>query len=1336
MKPLMRLVAFSLLILTSSVLVFGQTSSLSGTVTDPSGAVVPGALVLAKNAALGTEFRTTTSTSGTYTIPSLGVGVYTVTIEAKGFKKTVVSEIKIDAATPATANASLEVGAQTESVVVQGGGEILQTQSANVSTTITGRQITDLPFTSRDALDLVLNLPGTTTPGRPRTSTINGLPKSAINITIDGINAQDNLLKSTDGFFTYVRPRTDAMEEVTLSTANPGAESSAEGAVQIKFVTKGGTNEYHGGLYEYHRNPSLQANYWFNNRDLRAPAGVDPTTYKAPRARNLLNQYGGKFGGPIALPGFGTGGAPIRVLRDKAFFFVNYEEYRLPEQALRVRTILHPRTQQGFFRWVGCADADVVSGACRAGAPKVIREANLLQLAGARSLTGTADPTVAKLLTEIRTAAGSTGSVEVFNDPNTVANPNVERYTFTNVGGQSRFFPTVRLDFNLTSKHRLENIWNYQKFTGLVDFLNNTDPAFPNFPNQGYQGSNRFTNSTALRSTLTSSIVNEARFGLQGGTVLFFPNVNAGQFNNQGGWNLGIGAAGITSATVRTTPGRRNGPVWTFNDTLTWTKGSHTLSFGMAFSRINYWESGDTVVRNVTFGIDATDPAETALFSNNAFLTASLPGANATDVARARGIYATLVGSVTALSGFAALSEAGQYSFQGTQVQRARLQEFGYFASDSWRVKQNLTVNFGLRWEIQTPIVARNGVYANAPLESLYGISGVGNVFKPGTLTGKPVTYFKQEIDQAPYNTAKSNFAPSFGFAWTPNFKEGFLSKVFGNGGQSVFRGGYSVAYNRDGIFTIIAPLSNNPGLTIDASRSMGLGNLVGGTLGSLPVLLRDTSRLGAPAFAATPNYNNLGSIGNSVRTYDPNLKIPYVQSWSFGWQREINRDTVVEARYVGNRGARFLSTYNLNEFNIVENGYLSEFKVAQANLLANQAAGRGSTFAFTGAPGTNPLPIHLAYFQGLGGADATNSARYTSTQFSNLANANTLSSALASPYGLAGVLDGNATFRANAARLGTDGKPFLPANFFLANPDRRGGAFIMGNGGRSYYDALQLEVRRRLSKGLLIQGSYAFAKTSELARVSLRVPWVKIGNGLGITHALKANWIYELPFGRGKSLFGNVNGAVDRLVGGWEFNGVARIQTGAPNAIEGVQLVGITQKELQKRTQVRFDNAGGIAYFLPQDIIDNTIRAFNVDVRNNTSVPNNPNGQFNGYSSRGVPTGAYFAPANRGGCIEIYSDQCGPRRTILFGPAFARYDLSIVKRIKITEKVNFELRGEFLNAFNHINFMVGGAANDFTGIGGFAGDAFGRITTAYQDLSTTNDPGGRMVQIVARINF
>jgi hypothetical protein len=168
-----------------------------------------------------------------------------------------------------------------------------------------------------------------------------------------------------------------------------------------------------------------------------------------------------------------------------------------------------------------------------------------------------------------------------------------------------------------------------------------------------------------------------------------------------------------------------------------------------------------------------------------------------------------------------------------------------------------------------------------------------------------------------------------------------------------------------------------------------------------------------------------------------------------------------------------------------------------------------------------------------------------------------------------------------------------------------------------------------------------------------------------------------------------------------------------------------MTRKELQKSLKVRFDDAAGIAYYLPQEIVDNTIRAFNVSATSG-----------NGYSSRGAPTGRYLAPANSANCIEVYSGQCGLQNLVLYGPAFTRFDMSLIKRTKITEKVSFEFRAEFLNTFNNINFSVGSTNNATATITGLNNDAFGRITQAYRDISTTNDPGGRIIQFVGRINF
>jgi len=236
-----------------------------------------------------------------------------------------------------------------------------------------------------------------------------------------------------------------------------------------------------------------------------------------------------------------------------------------------------------------------------------------------------------------------------------------------------------------------------------------------------------------------------------------------------------------------------------------------------------------------------------------------------------------------------------------------------------------------------------------------------------------------------------------------------------------------------------------------------------------------------------------------------------------------------------------------------------------------------------------------------------------------------------------------------------------------------------------------------------------------------LRAPRI---NSLGGTlrHAFKTNWVYELPIGRGRMLFGGAGRALDRLVGGWEFHGASRIQSGQVLDFGNVNLVGMTGKDLQKAFKLRFDHAGGVIYSLPQDIIDNTIKAFSVSATAPT-----------GYGDRGAPTGRYIAPANSASCIQVVTGDCAGQNVNVYGPRFTRVDLSVVKKTRISERVNFELRGEFLNAFNHANFFAFTSQANFTN---FTSDTFGQVTSAYRDPSNTQDPGGRLVQIIARINF
>jgi hypothetical protein len=488
----------------------------------------------------------------------------------------------------------------------------------------------------------------------------------------------------------------------------------------------------------------------------------------------------------------------------------------------------------------------------------------------------------------------------------------------------------------------------------------------------------------------------------------------------------------------------------------------------------------------------------------------------------------------------------------------------------------------------------------------------------------------------------------------------------------------------------------------------------------TLPVLLRDPSRLGPPSFPDSPAYPMAANVNSSVNVIDPNLKMAYVQTWSFGLQREITKNTVLEVRYFGDHLARQWTTLNLNEVNTLENGFLNEFQLAQANLQANMAANRGATFRYFG-PGTNtsPLPIMLAYFSGVPFAQAGDASRYTSTQFSNSTYVNTLALQQAAPGTFVSNLSTNsAAQRANALAAG------LPINFFQVNPSVSS-ANLLTNLGGSTYNAGTIDIRRRLTGGLMFDTNYTFSKGMTSIFTSLRAPLSKGLSPINITHGFKMNWIYELPFGHGKPLLTGAHGVLDKIAAGWSINGTGRVQSGAPVNFGNVRLVGITRNELQQAVGMRFNDGAKVAYFLPQDIIDNTIRAFNTSA---TSA--------NGYGSQGAPTGRYIAPANSPNCIEVYTGQCGGTSLVLYGPHFTRFDISAVKKTRISERVNVELRGELLNAFNNINFLIGSPNSDTNTISNFSNAAFGQVTQAYNDQSTTYDPGGRLIQFVLRINF
>jgi hypothetical protein len=554
------------------------------------------------------------------------------------------------------------------------------------------------------------------------------------------------------------------------------------------------------------------------------------------------------------------------------------------------------------------------------------------------------------------------------------------------------------------------------------------------------------------------------------------------------------------------------------------------------------------------------------------------------------------------------------------------------------------------------------------------------------------------------------------GLAWQlPKFG-GVLGWLFGgHTGASVLRGGYAIASVREGMNVLTSTYGGNQGLTVSTSIDPSTFPADFGPPGS--VLFRDTTlpvRSGVPS---TPQYPIIPTFTNSVNDFDPNLKLGYVQSWNIGMQRELGRNSVLEVRFTGNHGVHLWQRYSLQETNIFENGFLDEFKTAANNLaIARQTTPSSNNFGNQGLPGQKNIPILQA---GLG-----------TTCCNDSATANTLS------LGQAGSLAGN--IAGNSARMTAMVNAGYAPNFFRVNPTVGGGsANLVTNTNSSFYDALQVEFRRRLSTGLVVQGSYAFAKalatgsanssTTAFQPTTLRnLRLDRSPEGFDIRNAIKMNWIFELPVGPHRALLGGVRNPIARkAMEGWEIAGVTRLQSGTPSFwggfgtfngnSSGVVLHNITAREIQDMVgiyKITGTDGKGLVYFLPpptpgakvgDSLITNTQAAFNVNGLTPAQVdPNKP----------------YIGPAAAGqmGWLGYFYN---PWRKFL--------DASLIKKTKVRERGEIEFRAQALNVLNMVNFNSGSLNTS---------SSFGQIGSAYRDISGTVDPGGRMLEFVLKINF
>jgi hypothetical protein len=1273
----------------------GTTGSMNGTVTDPTGAAVPEASVRVTNVETNFTARTTSGDQGQWVVPSLSAGNYKVTVEKTGFKAATVASVVIEAGVPASVQVRLEVGQPTETIEVSSGAEIVQTTSAEVSSTLTGRQLTDLPFVSRDPLQLLVTAPGTQTATNPRNSTINGLPKGALNVTIDGLNTQDNMLKSSDGFFSSVYTPVDAVAEVTMSSSAAGVNSTSQGAAQIKYVTRSGTNQFHGGVFWQVRNTALDADYYFNNQRGQ------------PRDIIKLNQGGGHVGGPIK--------------RNKLFFFTNYEIYRLPGTQNYSRTIFTPTALQGNYQYAANGQVNSVNLYQLAAAM------NPTLPAGVRPYPTAPDPTLLSTFNQIQQLSGN--GILKPNSPS--GDYTTQNLSYQPNGSIKNWYSTSRIDYNVTERHQLSVVYTYNHNTSVPDFLNGIVPVYPGTGTvlgtnvDTGQRSNSFTGAISLRSSITSRLTNEFRGGLKGGTVLFFDALNDGLYSTWRGYIPTF--SGISGVTTTTSAQRRNDPTKSIGDTVNWVRGQHQFTFGGNFDQVNVFQSiaFTSVMPQISFGIVNGDPIITG--ATNLFSSANFPGATAAQLGQAENLYANLTGRVSSISSAVAEVKQGQYQFGIPAVDRDRIREYGLFAADTWKLHPNLTVSLGLRWEKQGQFINVDNLYNSVGgIAGIYGISGVGNLFKPGVLTGQNPTLVP--ASQSPGYNQPGAFAPSVGLAWqVPGREKGILGAILGHHtGATVIRAGYSIATVREGFNVFTSTWGGNPGLTLNTSVNNASFPQNFGAAGSV--------QFGDPNLPTRPATLPPSLVGVQLFDFDPHLKMGYVQSWNIGIQRELSRNTVMEVRYNGNHGTDLWRLLNLNETNIYENGFLADFQKAQSNLMIARA---------TPGTGANLGPSAINF--GNQGLPGQQNLSIIPIAIGSSADTNTANNLVYNQVGtLAANIDGNATRMNNLTKAG------FPVNMFQVNPATGGqSVFLLMNGSSSYYDGAVVEIRRRLSAGLQVDGSYTFAKSLSIGPVASSIDnqtaltirnlgLDKSPEGFDIRHDLKFNWIYELPFGAGKSLLADVHGVPRKLISGWQLTGVARIQSGTPMALAsfatttqngnaGVVLHNITLSQLRSEVGIYKTSYpgpnGGIIYYLPPPTaaVAAPGGASKLDSTTNTNLITNTQAAFgaNGLNYTQVdPNAPYIGPAAPGqfGC-----------NCYIYLPWQRHIDIGLTKHTRIKERFDLEFRAQALDVFNITNFLPGSNTTSST---------FGQVTGAYRDISGTVDPGSRIVEFVLRLNF
>ncbi len=1167
-------VIFALLIVVLTTSVWGQvaTTSLRGTVFDEKGAVVNGATVTINDPATGFSRTIKTSAQGEYEFPQIPPATYVLTTVVHGFATMKQTGIKLLVDTPATVNVTLKVAAENITVEVAGTAPLVNTQDATLGHAFEANQIASLPFEGRDPTGILSLQPGVVFTGNSphissaadsRSGSVSGARSDQTNVTLDGVDNNDQLLGTA--FQGAARVPLDALEEFKVTTSNSDADAGRSSGGQVSLVTKSGTNSIHGGLYEYYRPTFTTANDWFSKA-----AEISAGQPNVPPFL-LRNTFGAFVGGPIK--------------KDRLFYFLAYEGQRKRENLQVTRVVPSANLRNGIMQYP-CAS----SPGCPASGIQTLTAADLAGM----------DPNCSGLGTCPLGPGPNPAVMALFRQypmPNTDTvgdGLDYRGYTFSSPLPAKLDAYVAKVDYNVSAdgRHRLfvRGVLNNDSqadrtSSGLNSITGDGGEQFPGQPQQTVLRDNNKGLTAGYTATLSNTLINNFHFGYvrQGLDEAGLQTEHYVHFR-------GLDDINGFTPTINT-----NVPVFNWVDDITKVRGSHTLQFGTNIRKVDnervsnqqsffaastnaYWLSGSCIATCGT----SLDPGNFGFPAVESSFGASYDFA-----------VTALAGLISEVDSNYELTKNLSVLPEGSLVPRHfRDHEFEFYGQDQWRVKPNLTFTYGLRYTLLQPPYETTGTQVSPTIslnnwfQQRSNAMLAGNVYDPVIQLGLS----GQANGKQPYWAWDyKDFAPRIALAYSPSADSGWSKKLWGGAGQTSIRVGYGMYYDhfgegitntfdRNGSFGLTTAITNAAGIqTVDGSARLS-------SLTTIPTTSQSTTNacsancpiVEPPPSGPFPVTPPLGpNNGGYAITWglDDKLKTPYSHVVDFSLTRELPKQFVFEAAYVGRFAHRLLQ-----ESDLAEPADLVDPKTGMDYFHAAQAL---ATQYYAGTPIQNITPSTLgakAYqywqdiFPGAAGPASTQLGVYNpGVPCLGTAPANV--TATQAMYDLFCYNQGNETTALEYA----DVPGLINAGCFPSCATIKGkvtpyafyspqfsSLFAWRSNGNSAYNAGQFSLRRHAG-GLEFDINYTYSKSIDQGSNAERINEFE-GFGLGsqiinawipsqnralsdfdTTHAINANWVYELPVGHGKPFGSTMGGLANALFGGWSISGLWRWSTGYP---------------------------------------------------------------------------------------------------------------------------------------------------------------------------------------------